>query len=227
MHLEDNEPGEMTLTFGFHDKLLHPIGIDIPLAFVSREARQTCLPWIENERMEVRFCKEIKRPVFARPINTARDVVYLHNINDFSRYPNDIVYPPDVEDRDLDIYFMPLRLAIPETVLQTEEQLKFLPDLFDWFSVIVLFIVIDSPPDLHLEDHKDLQQWWQLKDSGGDALVWEPARRCFDLRYGKISGQDNVSRHKEQINQLLGTKLSRNKHLTFDICPVLAGRKLD
>lgn len=215
------EHEEMSLTFGFHGELLSPIQIDIPLAFVNHEARQACLLWIHEQGMEVRFCKERQRLVFTCPFDENRDVVYLHDSDDFDFHPYNILYPLDIEERSVSIFKKTLRLAVPEKLLRTE--LEKLVELVEWFTVITLFVIVDSPPDLHLEPDTELQRWWQLKDSGRDALAWDLESSRFDLR--PRDGQDSVSRHMDQINQLLGPGLSRWKHEAFEIRPVLAIRK--
>lgn len=60
-----------------------------------------------------------------------------------------------------------------------------IPALFEWFSgLIVLFIVIDAQPDLHLKDNEMSQQRWELESSQRRAFFWKNDHGHFDLGNG-------------------------------------------
>lgn len=223
----DNEEGwdheDWNLTLGFQHELLDPIEVDVPLAFVNREARGVALPWIHTQRIELRFCKKRQRPVFARPFDHGRDILYIDDSDGFCVHPNDRLFEPDLVHRTCSTDVKCLRIALPEKILQPEADV--LPDLLVWFRVKVLLISVDLSADLYLEHNVKVQCRWQVKESGGDGLVWDCEHSRFDLRLGENSGQDSVSRHIDLINQTLGPLIqenSRNTNLGFDIWPVYA-----
>lgn len=223
----DNEEGwdheDWNLTVGFQHELLDPIQVDIPLAFVNREARGVALPWIHSQRIELRFCQKRQHPVFARPFDPERDILYIGDSDGFCVDPNARLFERDLVHRTCSTDVKCSRIALPEKMLQTEADA--LPDLLLWFRVKVLLILVDLSADLYLGHNVKVQRWWRVKESGGDGLAWDREHGRFDLRLGKNSGQDNVSRHMGLINQTLGPPIqenSRNTNLGFDIWPVYA-----
>lgn len=219
---ESNYPENSHLEFIFHEELLDPIQVDVPLAFVNREARGVALPWIHEQGIKLRFCEGRLHPVHARPFDARRDVVYINDSKDIA-YPIERRLEEDVLDINVSCDFHPLHIALPETVLLTE--IHCLLELLESYEVIVLYIIVDSPDDLHLDSHAKVQRLWQVKDSNGHLLQWDYEHGRFNVRAGDNTGENSVSKHIDQINQLLSATLSQGHARPFDIRPVYAIRK--
>lgn len=202
--------------------LLDYTQFDVPLIFVSREARHVALTWIREQGCEMRFREDKQCHVFVRPFDLICDVLYI--------------WPSDFENIffDLDTRMKESRftkknacvcldlkhIAVSEVVLQRDDDA--LLEIYNLFRELeLLFIVTDARRTLGPENRTtDRRRPLKLRNTPDRALTWNRDRQCFrwkDITDGKLYVEIN------EACQGLVDKLIEDKR-SFEIRPVYTTR---
>ena len=220
------ENDELNLNFEFFHNLLYDTQFEVPLAFINHEARSIALDWARNRSMDLRPRKGGQHPVFVRHFDPARDVLYvaLEDWNDFLYEADERMHQPDLEGEHLSCGSYITRIAVPEAVLQNKADT--LTDIFRWFlGIEVLFVVIDTQPDLQSADKDmNLQQWWDFEKEGG-AFYFHPDRVTFDFVGSKHIGNEALYRLIEDANKHISAGLVSENLRSFEVRPISAARR--
>lgn len=220
------ENDEHNLNVEFRHDLLDDVQLEVPLVFVNREARRVALTWIREQGLKIRPRKDRQHPVFVRPFDPMRDVLYiaLDKWVDFLCEPEDRLFQQDLIEQLVDVKSEVTRIAVPEALLRHE--VATLPEMLTYFfDLKVLFIIVDAQPDLQSADNDMREQrWWELGSVGGAAFFWNDDRGSFDFRDGEYIGDEALYRLIEEANKGLGEELAKNRIRNFGVRPAFAIR---
>lgn len=132
----------------FRYELLDDIQVELPLVFVNREARGIALAWALHQGINMCFCKDRQCHIFIRPFNPKLDALYIapNRLYDFYAESSDRIFEPDLFAQNVNVAPVHSRFAIPETLLQAEDDL--LREMFDEFLCLaMLFVIVNTPPE--------------------------------------------------------------------------------
>ncbi|KAE8453285.1 hypothetical protein EG329_011352 [Mollisiaceae sp. DMI_Dod_QoI] len=223
----DPENDEHNLNFEFRPDLLDNVQFDVPLLFVSREARRTALAWVHGQGIEMLPNEGRQYPGFVRPFDLMRDTLYiaLDKWDDFLCEPNDRLFQPDLLQRNVDIKPNLTRIAVPEALLRIQDAA--LPEIFWYFFHLKeLFIVVDPQPDLESADNDmKVQRRWEIESTPGGAFFWNDDRGGFDFRDSGYIGDKNLYTLIEEANKELAKGISRHHIRGLEVRPVFAVRR--
>lgn len=218
---------ELNLVFEFHHEFLDDVQLVIPSFFVNREARGITLTWIHSQGIKIQFYKERQCLTFARSFNPKYDTLYvpLEKWDEFIIEPYDRLEEPDLFNRAVECPGPQItRIAVPQALLQ--HKVNPLADFFEWYNHLdMLFIIIDTPPDLQPEDNDTgVQQQWELKSTQGATFSWNHDRGVF------VGGCDDISDQAlykliQGASDGLGEKLADNHKRSFEVHPGFAVQK--
>ncbi|KAL9623224.1 MAG: hypothetical protein Q9160_002539 [Pyrenula sp. 1 TL-2023] len=140
----DREDDERNLNFEFCHDLLDDIQFEVSLVSVNHEARAIALTWVREEAIEIRPSEGAPHPVFVRPFDPARDVLYIapDAWDDFLAEPDVRLLQPDLVEKLVGIESDITRIAMP--MAGFGDRAARLTELFQYFfNVTVIFVVID------------------------------------------------------------------------------------
>lgn len=218
----ERDPDEIPLVF-YHN-LLDNIQVEIPLFFVSHEARDVALSWIRKHNIRMCFSDDKQSFIFTRQFDPRCDVLYV---------------PPDKKrsflnehwdkTRETGIQFVQFTteqhltcVAIPEALLHKNSYI--ICDIFEnLWNPKVLFIILDTQPDFEDNDTK-VQQQWKLESFQGMSLSWDYKQRKFEWKTGNVIDE---ALHKliEEAIKYLDEALIDGNIISFEIRPVLAVKR--
>lgn len=119
----DPENDESNVNFKYRHDLLDVVQLEVPLFFVSREARRIALAWVREHGIEIRAREDRRSPVFVCPFNPVRDVLYIavDKWNEFLCEPHDRMCQPDMVEKYIHSEAVNItRIAIPEELFRGE-----------------------------------------------------------------------------------------------------------
>ena len=218
---------ELNLVFDFHHELLDDAQLVLPYFFVNHEAHGVTLAWIHSQGIKIQFSKERQCLTFTRSFNPKYDVLYipLEKWDEFFIEPFDRLEGPDLFNRIIDCPGSQItRIAVPQVLLQ--HKVNLLADLFEWYNQLdMLFIIINTPPDLHPEENNmGIQQQWELESIQGATFSWDHDHNTF------VGGCDDINNQElykliQGASNGLGEKLVDNNKHSFEVHPGFAVRK--
>lgn len=232
-HLQKSDPGwepneDLNLRLDFRHDLLDHIEVEIPLFFVNWEARQAALAWMHKQNITLHFCKDKQCWVFTRPFDQTMDTLYISmdDITGFFIEPIDRLDEPDIFGQSIFVATDVTQIAAPAALFQ--DDVSFLPELFEWYSVLKrLFVVIDPQPCWGHYDRPQVQgQRWEVKQTLGRIFVYNHSNRRFDSHDGNSeAGDETLYRQIEEACGYLSEMAARNKCDDLEIRPVFAARR--
>jgi hypothetical protein len=154
-----------------HEELEVPI--DIPMAFVSREARNIALVLIRDSQLETRLRSGYQYPVFTRTFGPLKDALIVHpdQVDDIILDSANRLFEPDMIGRNVTCYSEFKRIAMSATILRRENAMRYLPEVLDHFtSVNELLVVVND----ELEDGS-----YQFESALGDVYIWTRSDPVF------------------------------------------------
>jgi len=90
----------------------------------------------------------------------------------------------------------------------------------------VLFIIVDTQPDLQSADNDmKVQRRWELESIQGEAFFWNNDRGGFDFRDSENIGDEALYRLLGEANKGLGEEVVKNHIRSFEVRPVFAVRR--
>lgn len=213
-------PDDGNLTLGLRHELLDHIQYDLPQAFVNREARNVALDWARETGVQTKISSHSKGLVFVRRFDPTRDILYMMNWKDFCSDPIDRQSEPDLIEKMVDTDYAMIRIAISEEVFDYHTDA--LPELFDWFELSKLFVIINHLDNSsNQEDGSEMQQNWGVEKSERRTLTWDRGRCSFAL--GPKNGidsddaDDETAGHIVKLNETIGARLVQGNVSSFQI----------
>ncbi|KAM0342099.1 hypothetical protein ACHAPU_009712 [Fusarium lateritium] len=160
----DYDEGDLeNIRLEFRYQLLR-VSIEMPLVFVSREARAVALLWVQKNGIEMQ-CSGSQLS-FWRQMNHTVDALYLplDRMNEFGDEPLDRAFEEDLVDRQMTVESYVHHFAISDEFFCTDMPM---PEVWDWFSRIkTLYVVLDQQPD---EYHP-----WEVVEAEAWSIIWTP-----------------------------------------------------
>lgn len=217
---EEYEPDtdESNLNFEYRHDLSDNVQYDVPLVFVSREARGIALTWVRQQSLEIRPREDRRYPVFERSFDPMRDALY---------YPHDIWEyigaEPDSFEKIVHFFMDTTYLAVPEALLR-REWTYFCQMIWRFSRFEILFIIVDAPADLQCAyTEMNTQRRWELKSTQGGSIFWKLDSGGFDLGNSDHLCHETLYKLIEEIdNKGLGFELAFTRIASFEIRPVIA-----
>ncbi|KAL7947794.1 hypothetical protein V8C42DRAFT_315619 [Trichoderma barbatum] len=227
-------PPQDIVNFDFRHEMLDSVHVDLPLAFVNREARSVALTWLRQRGVEMRFDNDRNCRIFEQKFDPRRDALFINvnQWNDFCLEPFDRLAQPDLSSNPVNSSTELRRIAIPHTTIGTD--CSSLADVFHWFPHLEkLFIVLDIQIDSKLEtlllrgDRKKararmMHQQWKAEDAREKTLVWNGANRRFEWKGGAGMGNTELYRKMDEIAKEIRWRLAEREAGSFKIQPVYA-----
>jgi hypothetical protein len=208
--VEAEDIGEAMYMHLRHD-LLTPVEIKMPLVFVNQEARDIALAWVRRQGVEIRFHEQRKCHVFVRHFDTSRDTLYIpkDNWREFCGLePDNRSWQADLVNQDISTCSHVFRLALPEELFQTEIETIDLPHLW-LFSIDVLFIIINVPPDMAREDvNVVVQERWEFGNKQG-TWKYSRARDGSEQPDAEYIGDESLYKRLEEVNPELPERIPK------------------
>ncbi|KAF5001609.1 hypothetical protein FGRMN_915 [Fusarium graminum] len=173
----DYDEGQLdNIRFEFRYELLR-VSIEMPLVFVSREARAVALLWVQKNDIEMQCSGG--RLSFRRPMNYTIDALYLplDRMDDFGAEPFDRGFEEDLIERHMTVESFVLHFAISDEFFRTD---TLIPESWNWFDRIkTLYVVLDQEPDEH--------DPWEIVEAKAWTLIWT-SDSGFGWREGEVGG---------------------------------------
>ncbi|KAF4225144.1 hypothetical protein CNMCM6457_008502 [Aspergillus fumigatiaffinis] len=214
--------------FYFDPELLDHVEVNVPLFFVNREARRIALAWCHEQGISLRFARNQQSLIFSRPFNSKHDVLYvpLDQWDGFLCEPYDQMFTPEWTGQSVSTYALELGvIAVPEAQVYSNPAV--LHEMFEWpYRPAVLYVVLDSPPDLRLEyAGANVQRRWEVRTCPGGSLfyTWKDGRGSFDGD-GEHSGHGDLYKRIKEVSKGLGEGITLHNVRSFGVRPVCAVR---
>ncbi|KAI0544053.1 hypothetical protein F4679DRAFT_566428 [Xylaria curta] len=183
---------DQNLVVEYRHDLLDEARIQVPLAFVNREAHGIAVQWAEAQNPRVRVCFEEGRLIFLRRFSPDRDVLFVTDWDAIFLDAADEMFVPELLDRFMTVRPGIMRIAATKPLLQARH--ADLSDLFheNWHSVRALYILVDMPQEPHVSAensagmHKPLLECESLHK----VALWTGSDWNFDRSYPIWGGDD-------------------------------------
>lgn len=225
---------EDTIDYDFRHEMLDPVQVELPMAFVNREARSVALSWMRKRGVEMRFDKGRNCHVFEERFDPRRDALFItqNQWDDFCLEPFDRLAQPDLASHTVKSDADLTRIAIPHPTVGTD--CSSLAEVFHWFPHLeVLYVVLDLRIDPKIEmllrkgDRKQAKarmqnQQWVVDDAEENTLVWNGANRRFQWQGGAGLGNTALYRRMEEVAREIRGRLVARQTGSFEIQPVYA-----
>ncbi|KAK6821071.1 hypothetical protein PG987_015471 [Apiospora arundinis] len=168
------------------DLLGHDQQFDLPIFFVSREARGIARTWLETHQISI-LPQRSREIIFSRGFSTEADALYVPDgkWEDFCLEAMDRLSEPDLMGKSVDLHSALRSVAVSETLFQRADVISYLPEAQRWYEGLqVLYVVIGPQPD------GEPGPWrWSLDGLDGGAILWDREQEQFELQ-GVSEGSD-------------------------------------
>ncbi|KAK6859649.1 hypothetical protein PG995_003285 [Apiospora arundinis] len=189
------------------DLLGHDQQFDLPIFFVSREARGIARTWLETHltascnSTSASCLKEAERSSFHEDSapKLTRSYVPDGKWEDFCLEAMDRLSEPDLMGKSVDLHSALRSVAVSETLFQRADVISYLPEAQRWYEGLqVLYVVIGPQPD------GEPGPWrWSLDGLDGGAILWDREQEQFELQ-GVSEGYDKNLCHTNMEVVALG-----------------------
>lgn len=227
-HEEGYIPGEDNLYLEFRHEQLEPVEVDIPLAFVNREARSIAFTWAKDQGIGILVRHNGRNPTFTRRFQRTYDAMYIpyDKWHGAIQGPLDRIFQPDLMGQLSRPGLGLTHMAIPEALLRASP--SFLIGLFDWYhQVQVLYVIVGEKLDLQLGgEGVKVQQRWELDHKGAKGYVWDAESAKFNPEGDKFLGDQALYWLVDEALTMLSEEFTRVPEVKrhFEIRPVFAVR---
>ncbi|KAI1338266.1 hypothetical protein F5Y15DRAFT_137258 [Xylariaceae sp. FL0016] len=225
----------LELEFRYHE--LEPVACEVPLLFVSREAREVAARWARrlglhmargNIRREDGTTDELSgrgeschrgKPLFGRPMSAAHDALYVPQElwEPFLVEVGNRLFEPDLIDKMVSLSTSLAHLAIAEALLLAEAA-NIHEIFYVWPNIQVLLVVLGTQPIA--EDGVS----WGFRETGYESLFWKKDE-------GEAGGRNTVTQYTGDETLLRAMKRAvtaieeSNSLERLEIRPVYAVRR--
>lgn len=188
----DNTPAVL-----FRPELLDAVQLEIPIAFVNREARSIALAWLRKQTPLLRMRRRKEQdPIYVRPFDGEVDTLYVDqsqlDADALWEEPHELIYKSYEEYvkgcngrrglRTLRPKIQRIAIALNEELLKWHEPLKHIfLTVEDYYSenLSEMLVVVNAPPELQSvadDDSKadgSIPPRWEYVGTGGDEYIWD------------------------------------------------------
>ncbi|KAI1384250.1 uncharacterized protein F4822DRAFT_419162 [Hypoxylon trugodes] len=189
----------------FRPDLVEGTWFELPLAFVSHEARHIALSWLrENGFTKSRLTKDKQCLLFFYPFNQALDAIYVSQ--------KQLIYSI-LESFDFAPYNGP-SVPIESTLRHIAISEETFIDLGTDVSELLLFhsrletflILVKIPPDMKPADNsRDEQFWWEFESAYGWSFSWKRDHWVFNARDDGYIGDEGLYRTMQNFTMEMNT----------------------
>ncbi|KAH8588769.1 hypothetical protein B0O99DRAFT_524379 [Bisporella sp. PMI_857] len=229
-HEDGHDDEELNLWFEFCTDLVEPVQFELPLVFVSHEAREIALAWVKEQGNGNLVIKDGESsrygmrqdPAFVRCFDMIRDVLYIgvDKWCDFVEEPSDRRSEPDLINRSVNVRPNVTRIAVPEAMLHSKYADELIYMLEDYSWITTLFIIVEVRPNIQLagSDMK-VHQLWGLESTGEGEFTWNADREDFDCKW-----IGDKARYMSITDAIVGLreKILSDNIRSFEVQPVFA-----
>ncbi|ESZ93674.1 hypothetical protein SBOR_5940 [Sclerotinia borealis F-4128] len=219
----DPENSEHNLRLEFRHDLLDG-RVNTPLVSVNHEARDIAVAWAHKHDLTIKDNQG--HPIFARPFNPERDVLYVSpsELEEFCLEATYRPFEPDMVNRNYSIRSFVKNLAISEQTWREQIGIDYLIEPLEAFPLRVLVIVIDAPPELQgVYNGLGIQPRWEVQTQGGE-YMWALGEDQFRFHGSQYAGKEDLYRLTEDRGTRLAEELNAHDFPSFEVQPALVTR---
>ncbi|KAI1417260.1 hypothetical protein F5Y13DRAFT_152365 [Hypoxylon sp. FL1857] len=205
-----DDTNNMELRF-CHNLLDDGARVNVPIFYVSREARRIALAWFHKEGVRIRSLED-GRLLFVRPFDPQRDVLYVpdNRWRDFCAGGSDRFLESDMFDRSATIESEPERLAVSENLF-AEDQFNWLPEAMGWHDHLRDVLVVQGE-----QPNQKQGLWrWELGGFPGVKYTWNDNDQEVEIQEGNESFSSDVDLRiilgQGEFNELINMGISPPK----------------
>ncbi|KAJ8062850.1 hypothetical protein OCU04_008105 [Sclerotinia nivalis] len=217
---ENYSSEDLNRNFEFRFNLLDKIQFQTPLMFVNHEARDIVLSWARTVGLEI--CGGTLTPRLALPFNPARDILYvpLEQWDEFYVEPYDRSFEEDMIDISHGTFSEVTRLAVPEELF--DKDINALEELSRYYySIEVLYIIIDTPAELRSVDNgMHVQSRWECRKFPNWAYIWNDEEQIFKASDERILGCGFPEEMISKVCERLGEEIISESGSIREVQPV-------
>ncbi|KAI1643029.1 uncharacterized protein F4817DRAFT_368828 [Daldinia loculata] len=201
------ETGDVEMCF-HHDLLDDDVQFDVPLFYVSREARITALYWFHEHGIKIKP-RDNGQHIFARSFNPQLDALYVtpDRWNAFYQGGSN-----DMEGEPFVVKSEPERLAVSLDFFLRPIVIDTLPEAMRWYNKATeLLLVIGKEPD----QRRGLGQW-ELHISQDGVSIWNRHSGDFEFRG---TGENNIENKAsyDNVRDALSNEALLKRFVEIDI----------
>ncbi|CAD6449345.1 8e509a32-ae07-4601-bf3e-a9fec1d1f26e-CDS [Sclerotinia trifoliorum] len=216
---------DLNRNFEFQFQHLDKINFQTSLMYVNHEARDIVFSWARTVGLEIERCGGgSSAPLLAVPFNPARDVLFVsvEQWDEFYSEPYDRSFEEDMIDLTHGTYSEITRLAVPEALF--EKDINALEELSRYYSSIeVLYIIVDTPPELHsLDNGMHVQPRWGYRKFTNWAYVWNDEEQVFKASGERTPGFGFPEAMTLEVCERLGEEIISGSGSIREVQPVFA-----
>ncbi|QSZ36279.1 hypothetical protein DSL72_007405 [Monilinia vaccinii-corymbosi] len=207
--------------FEFRHELLDDIRVDTPLLSVNHEARNTALAWARTHGLKI--YGETASPFLARSFSPNLDVLYVPHDrwNEFYNEPFDRFFEEDMLGQNHGTWNEVTRVAVPEALFS--EDINSLVELYMYFSIQVVYIIVDVPPDLRrVHNPLDVQARWGCEDYPAGCFIWNDGKKKFEVKGEKEDWDKSLHDLIVEVSRELAYEVAEGRSSISEIRPVFA-----
>ncbi|KAB8293826.1 hypothetical protein EYC80_009307 [Monilinia laxa] len=215
---------DLNRNFEFRHELLDDVKIETPLLFVNHEARDIALAWALKLGMKIKG--ETASPTIVRRFDPNQDILHVphHQWNDFYNEPFDRSFEDDMIDLNHGTFNEVTRIAVPESLFW--EDVNSLSELYMYFSIKVLYIIVDEPRDLrYMQNNSNLQPRWELREFPAGYFIWDDEKKSFEVKDGDDNWDKSLHDLIIEVGNELGKEIIEGRSSLSEIRPVFAVKK--
>lgn len=210
---------DLNRDFEFCHKLLDNVTFSSPLLFVNHEARSIVLEWARKHKLNL--CRETPCPILARSFDIEKDILYvpIELWDEFYNEPFDRSFQADMIDLSHSTSNEVTRIAVPEASIR--EDVNSLMDLYMYFSIKVLYIVVDGSSDLRPVDNDlNVQSTREFRTLPCGSLVWNDEKKMFEKGDNKDEWDESLYNLLVRLGKELGNEIIDGSSSISEIRPV-------
>lgn len=215
---------DLNRNFEFRHELLNKVEVKTPLLFVNHESRDIALAWALKLGMEI--YRETASPIIARRFDPNQDVLYVthRQWSDFYNEPFDRSFEEDMIDLNHGTFNEVTRVAVPESLFW--EDVTSLSELYMYFSIKVLYIIVDEPKDLRcMQNNSNLQPPWECREFPAGYFIWDDEKKNFEVKDGVDDWDKSLRDLIIEVGKELGKEIIEGRSSISEIRPVFAVKR--
>ncbi|KAB8263496.1 hypothetical protein BDV32DRAFT_161711 [Aspergillus pseudonomiae] len=201
----------------------NPIKVEVPLLFVSSEARGITLAWMRGQGLKIHSYKAGQTPIAIRPFDPEHDTLYIpydywggfldYTLHSLAQY--DEIYNYDLLGLK--------RIAVSEGLILDQERISETWLLYCGLEKV--FIIPNAQSDMQPEEHgRKVKGRLELHDIQGPMRFWNNDRGCFEWENSADAGDETLKTAMEKACDGLDEWLQDSEN-TFEVRAASVVRK--
>ncbi|KAF2018242.1 hypothetical protein BU24DRAFT_449734 [Aaosphaeria arxii CBS 175.79] len=202
----------LNLDLIFRDDLIDPVYFELPMAFVSHEARRIALAWTRKHDIKMQRTRGKIYPCCIQPFDAQSDALYISTKkwHEFLSESIERGFEPDLLGRQHGVVSDINHIAISEEVLryQTEE----LAEIFvSHQNVHTILVVVDASSDLESAYtlREPGQSQWKYEPMEDSKLVWDCNKAVFMFERDASSELHRSRKLLEEVKEQLNNSMQQ------------------